>query len=98
MTRKSWDQIPAATQSAMREAAEKAGDEIRQQARKEMQESVDAMKKHGLIVHELPPDAETAWRQLAEEVYPKIRGTLVPADLFDEVQSLLKEYRAGKKE
>jgi len=97
ITKKTWDKIPSDAQKAMREAAEKAGDEVRAQARKEMTEAVKAMKKRGLVVHELTPEAETAWRGVAESVYPKIRGTLVPADMFDEVQALLAEYRAGKK-
>jgi TRAP-type C4-dicarboxylate transport system substrate-binding protein len=97
ITKKTWDKIPSDAQKAMREAAEKAGDEVRVQARKEMSEAVDAMKKRGLVVHELTPEAEAAWRGVAESVYPKIRGALVPADMFDEVQALLKEYRAGKK-
>ena len=63
-----------------------------------MTESVEAMKKRGLVVHEMPPEAEAAWRKLAEDAYPRIRGVIVPSDLFDEVQALLKEYRVGKKQ
>ena len=63
-----------------------------------MDESVAAMKKRGLKVHELTPAAEAAWRQIAEGAYPKIRGSIVPADMFDEVQRLLAEYRAEKKQ
>ena len=96
VTKKTWDNIPPETQKLMRAAAETAGEAIRAQAHREMTEAVEAMKKRGLIVHELTPEAETAWQNLAESLYPKIRGSLVPADLFDEVQSLLKEYRAGK--
>lgn len=97
MTKKAWDAIPKEAQAPMRAAAEKAGDEIRVQARKENDEAVAAMKERGLIVHELTPEAEAAWRKVAESVYPKIRGAIVPADLFDEVQKLLAEYRAAQK-
>jgi len=96
VTKRTWDTIPPETQAAMRAAAETAGNEIRAQARREMTEAVEAMRKRGLIVHGLTPEAEVAWRNLAESIYPKIRGSLVPADMFDEVQQLLKEYRAGK--
>jgi hypothetical protein len=30
---------------------------------------------------------------MARNVYPRIRGTLVPPDLFDRVEVLLKGYR-----
>ena len=99
ITKKAWDALPAASREEMTKAAQEAGCEITQRSRTESRESVDAMQKRGLKVQKLTPQAEAAWRQLAEEVNPKIRGLLVPADLFDEVQELLKEYRAsnGKK-
>jgi hypothetical protein len=37
-----------------------------------------------------------AWQELADKLYPRIRGTLVPAETFDEVFRHLKAYRAGK--
>jgi TRAP-type C4-dicarboxylate transport system substrate-binding protein len=96
VSKKVWDKIPAEDQKLMLAAAAKAGEEIRTQARKEMTESVAAMKKRGLVVHELTPGAEAAWHQVAEGAYPKIRGAIVPADMFDEVQRLLAEYRTKK--
>ncbi len=98
VTKKVWDKIPADCQKAMREAAEQAGAEIRAQSRKEMDEAVEAMKKRGLQVHPLTPKADAAWHKVVDGVYPKIRGQLVPADLFDEVLRLLAEYRGGKHE
>ena len=94
VSRKVWDKLPVDEQTALRESAEKAGNDIRAQARKEMTESVAAMQKRGLTVHMLTPAAEVEWRKLAESTYPKIRGGLVPAEMFDEVMQLLAEYRA----
>jgi hypothetical protein len=48
-----------------------------------------------LQVHAIAPEAAVEWHQFLETVYPKMRGTMVPADVFDEVQQILKEYRAG---
>ncbi len=75
-------------------AAKEAGEQIQIKSRAEGEQAVDAMKKRGLITHPVTPEIEAVWRKAAEEVYPKIRGTIVPADLFDEVQKLLQEYRA----
>jgi TRAP-type C4-dicarboxylate transport system substrate-binding protein len=93
VTRKAWDALPAAARGAMRQAAEEAGKKISMQGRQEMQESVAAMQKRGMKVTQLTPAAETEWRTLFDGIYPKIRGTLVPADVFDEVQRLLRDYR-----
>ena len=39
-------------------------------------------------VHAVPPDVEAEWRTLAESVYPKIRGSMVPAEMFDRAKEL----------
>ena len=54
------------------------------------------MKKNGLKVQAATPEIEAEWRKIAEDSIPKIRGKIVPADIFDEVLRLLQEYRKGK--
>jgi TRAP-type C4-dicarboxylate transport system substrate-binding protein len=90
-----WEKIPGPSRETLLKAAADAGNEIRANSRKESDDSIAAMKKRGLNVHELSPGQEAAWRAAAEESYPDIRGKIVPSDIFDEVQRLLKEYRAG---
>ncbi len=94
-----WDKIPASAKDELLAAAERAGKEIRDSSRKESAEAVVAMKKRGLQVHDLTPEMEREWQRVAEKTYPEIRGSLVPADIFDEMQRLIQEYRSagGKK-
>jgi TRAP-type C4-dicarboxylate transport system substrate-binding protein len=94
--RETWEKIPAETRQVLLEAATRAGQEIQANSRKEGEGAVVAMEKRGLTVHHASPEMEARWRAVAEEFYPKIRGRLVPADIFDEVMRLLAEYRAGK--
>jgi TRAP-type C4-dicarboxylate transport system substrate-binding protein len=93
ITKKAWDSIPPATQEALRKAAAETGGELIKASRAESDEAVEAMRKRGLTVHHATPEIEAEWRTWAEGIYPKIRGGLVPADEFDEVQRLLQEYR-----
>ena len=56
---------------------------------------IEAMQKRGLVVHEVTPAVEAAWRESAKQGYPMIcEKGIVPPDLFDEVQKLLAERRA----
>ena len=96
VTQKSWAEMPPELQASMRMASEKAGAAIRAQARKEVDEAVDAMKKRGLKVTTPTPAQMQEWNALADSLYPRIRGTMVPADTFDEVMLHLKTYRAGR--
>jgi hypothetical protein len=47
-----------------------------------------------LLVGTLTPAAEKTWRAEVEKNLPRIRGSIVPADVFDEVVKALKEFRA----
>ena len=95
--KEAWEKIPSDARAVLLKTAVETGREIRASSRKESDDSVAAMKKRGLTVHELTPEQEARWRAAAEEIYPDIRGRIVPADIFDEVQQLLKDYRAGEK-
>jgi len=94
VTRKAWEAMSPAGRQALRDAGEAAGVELRAFSRREQEESVAAMRKRGLKVQQVTPGLEAEWRRAAEQMYPMIRGKMVPADSFDEVQRLLREYRA----
>ena len=91
-----WEKIPAATREALLKIAVETGKEIKRNGRLEMDASVQAMEKRGLKVTKVTPEIENEWRTAAEAVYPKIRGKLVPEDVFDATLRLLKEYRTGQ--
>jgi TRAP-type C4-dicarboxylate transport system substrate-binding protein len=93
VTTKAWEAMAPAAQEALRSAGEKAGVQLRAQARREVDEAVEAMKKRGLIVHKPNAAEMQEWNDLADKLYPRIRGTMVPADTFDEVFKHVKAYR-----
>lgn len=90
-----WDKVPQEARSQVMAAATKAGIDMRARSRKESTEAVAAMKKRGLTVHEPTAEQVKTWREQAEKLYPDIRGKLIPAEVFDEVQRYVKEYRAS---
>ena len=90
-----WERVPTELRTSLRTAALAAGDTLRVEARKEDIESIAAMEKRGLKVQPGTPDLVAEWRQLAESVQPQIRGGMVPAELFDQVQELLRERRSN---
>jgi TRAP-type C4-dicarboxylate transport system substrate-binding protein len=95
--KESWEKIPAEVRAKLQAAAAQAGKEIKAAGRLESDESVAAMEKRGLKVTKVTPEVEAEWRAAAEAVYSKVRGKMVPEDIFDRTMKLLQEYRAGKK-
>ena len=93
MDKSVWDKIPPAVQKQLLASSHKAGVALRDEIRKAESGSVPMMEQFGLNVVKADPKAQAEWRQLAESIWPKLRGTMVPPDLFDEVKRLRDEYR-----
>jgi TRAP-type C4-dicarboxylate transport system substrate-binding protein len=91
---KTWDALAPETQVAIRKSAIEAGKLIKADGRRESAESVAAMVKRGLKVNTLTPELDAEWDRTVEKAYPKVRGIAVPADIYDEVMSQLKTFRA----
>jgi TRAP-type C4-dicarboxylate transport system, periplasmic component len=94
VTERAWNRLTPAAQKAMAVAAGDLGRQLSLANRAESDAAVAAMEKRGLHVAHTTAATEAEWRRTAELCYPRIRGGLVPADFFDEVQRLLTEYRS----
>ena len=95
VTKAALDKLPPNVQDYVREASRKAGKKIRTDSRREDDEAIKAMvQKQGLKVTVLSAEAEQIWRAEMDRINARIRGHIVPADMFDTVQAALQEFRA----
>jgi TRAP-type C4-dicarboxylate transport system substrate-binding protein len=97
INQKTWDVLSPAQRTALSAIAAETGKQFQAQARKEANEAIAAMQKRGLTVVPITAAELAEWRTASEQMYPKIRGTLVPADMFDEAVRLVNEYRAQRR-
>jgi TRAP-type C4-dicarboxylate transport system substrate-binding protein len=95
--RQTLDALRPEARAAVLAAAAKGTETLRAQRAVQDEESVRAMQARGLKELPLTPEAEQAWRALAERAWPQVRGTMVPAETFDRVRALLAEYREGQR-
>jgi len=91
-----WEKLPANLRPELLKIAAETGKAMKDHARAESERSVKAMVERGLKVHPVTPELEAEWRQTSEEFYPRIKGNLVPTDIWDEVQRHLKDYRSTR--
>lgn len=57
-------------------------------------EAVEIMKQHGLVVNQVPEAARRQWAAMSEKyLYPELLNKKVPQGMYDEMMSLLQEYR-----
>jgi TRAP-type C4-dicarboxylate transport system substrate-binding protein len=93
--KKTWDRIPPETQKELLKIAEETGQQVTAAGRAESEAAVAALVKRGVKVEKATPEVAAEWAGVVDQVKDQIRGKVIPADMFDEAQALLKEYRAN---
>jgi TRAP-type C4-dicarboxylate transport system substrate-binding protein len=91
--KKVWDQIPADLQQKLRQVFLDLGTQGTQDARRFENEALTKMKAQGLQV--VPITDLPNWEPAVKAVHSAVRGKVVPEKTFDEVQRIVKEYRAA---
>jgi TRAP-type C4-dicarboxylate transport system substrate-binding protein len=83
MTNTAWNKIDAADQAVITETAKAFQQRVMADASKQDADSIATMKTRGLVVQTLDAKAAAEFHAAAEKLIPAMRGTLVPADIFD---------------
>lgn len=86
-----WNRIDPEYQEKMLQVIAGIDKEQRKSGRYKDSESIEVMKKYGLKVQELSEEDLQYWKKYVEGWYPDIRGSYVPAGIFDKVIALKKE-------
>jgi TRAP-type C4-dicarboxylate transport system substrate-binding protein len=97
VVKKKWMELPADLREKLEASARQSGERLQREIKKLSADAVEVMKKRGLQVHQVPPDAEAAWEKAARDAYPKLVGPIVPKEAAAEVERLRNEYRASRK-
>ena len=95
--RRAWEKIPPGLRPKLLEASRRAGLRLRTEIRRLNQEALGVMVKNGLKVNKVPPEVQAQWRKMVENVYPQVRGKIMPAEAFDTVRMYRDEYRAAQR-
>ena len=90
-----WRGLPDEAKPSLEKAAEATGRLIIQKGREESDAAVEAMKtKRGLQVIPASDSLAELWLEEVGKTQEQMRGTIVPEDIYDQVQGLIKEYRS----
>jgi TRAP-type transport system periplasmic protein len=88
-----WDKIPADLKPKLLAVAKEIGDKVDAEVRRMDADALKSMQAQGLVVVKTDPAQMQA---AAKASWKVIRGKVVPADVFDEVQKLAAEFKAKK--
>lgn len=87
-----WARIPADLQPRLMGLARSEGDALGARAERAGEDAIREMQGRGLKVIRLSDGERAAWRTESEKAFPLYRGSLCPAELFDEVIRLDRAY------
>ena len=93
VTKKTWKEIPGDIQPKLVKIARQVVEELYPETITLEKKAIDTMKKHGLKIHEVPPDAIKAWEKEARDGYDVYVGKTFSRDLLEKIRKYLKEYR-----
>jgi TRAP-type C4-dicarboxylate transport system substrate-binding protein len=93
-TKRRFDALAPHVQEAVMTTARAGAEKLRAHRAVQDEESIRAMRTRGLTVQTMTPEIEQAWREVASQAWPRLRGTMVPTDTFDKVRASLEAYRA----
>jgi TRAP-type C4-dicarboxylate transport system substrate-binding protein len=93
ISKATWDKLPADLRPVLAQAAQEAGEKLREEIRASGERDIEEMRKRGLNVVKVDAKARAEWAKATESMFPRIRGAIVPAEAFDEALRLRDEYR-----
>ena len=83
MTKQAWSKISTPDQAKVLAACHRLEEKLRTEVPHQDTTAVEEMKRRGLKVIPVPPDAVGEWRVAAEQFAAGMRGSMVPAEILD---------------
>lgn len=93
ISKKIWDEIPEKYKAEMIIVAQKMADNLFQKTGDLEKEAMAEMKKNGLIVNKVPPDAMAKWRAASEKGMDELIGKAFSKEIYDMLVKYIDEYR-----
>jgi TRAP-type C4-dicarboxylate transport system substrate-binding protein len=86
--REAWERIPEDLRPVLMQIARETGEKNQATIKALEEKAIAAMVDNGLKIVTPSPEVVAEWRDLFRAHYPKIRGSLIPADWFDEALAI----------
>jgi TRAP-type C4-dicarboxylate transport system substrate-binding protein len=93
ITNQAWQRIPADLRPRLKEATQRALDDLQAEVAAVEKQAIEIMKENGLIIHEVPPEALKEWENLVETGFSILIGDVISRDIYEEAKRIVAEYR-----
>lgn len=96
ISKKIWDSVPDQYKEEMLTVAKKMAENLYKKTIELEKEAIEEMKKHGLIIHQVPPEAVKEWKGTADKTVEALVGKAFSKEIYDTLVQHLNEYRNSK--
>jgi TRAP-type transport system periplasmic protein len=90
-----WAKVPKDLQPKLVAAAQKAADALVPQLVKADEDAMAVMKKYGLTINRVPPEAEKEWERFVAKGFEVLVGKMFDRESLEMARGYLAEYRAS---
>jgi TRAP-type C4-dicarboxylate transport system substrate-binding protein len=91
-----WNRVPDQYKEKMMAVVQEMIDRLYQETRQLEEEAIQEMKKHGLVINPVPPDALAKWRAVSDKGLDSLIGKAFSKEVYDRMMQLLTEFRNKK--
>jgi TRAP-type transport system periplasmic protein len=91
-----WNQVPEQYKKDMLAAAQRIADTLEQKTTQLEKDAIDEMKKHGLIINTVPPDAIEKWKAAAAKGLDELINKAFSKEVYDKMMQYIAEFRKKK--
>jgi TRAP-type transport system periplasmic protein len=95
VSEKTWAEIPSELQPRLAAAAQQIADSLAPEILKGDAQAVDVMKKYGLSITQVPPEAARQWQQIVEKGFTQLIGKSYDRASYEAAKGYLQEYLAA---
>ncbi|MDR2194155.1 MAG: TRAP transporter substrate-binding protein DctP [Treponema sp.] len=93
MNQTAWKRIPEQYRASLLRIAKRHEAELNGAVAHMEAETIETMKRHGLIVNEITPEQAQLWYDDVRRALPKLFGTTFNKAMYDRIEAILREYR-----
>lgn len=97
LSQKVWEKVPEEYREEMIKIAQKTATRFYESTIELENEAIDEMKKHGLVIHQVPNDATAKWQEASEKSFDILIGKAFSKEIYDEAVRHITEFRAKQK-
>lgn len=97
VNKETFKQIPSTFQNILMETSQRHLDQLKRITRKENQDAIKVMMKNGVKIITPSQGEIEEFKKLSSRAMRHIKGQTFSKSVFDEITSLLEDYRRGKK-